>query len=241
MSNNPLPSSGPLSFSNINVELGRGSTATISIRTAEQGGYGTIRECKTPLPSGAPPASVSEWRGYNHNATASLAIDETVDGGTSCEDVCNQPVAGTGSLVAYAYTLGGSTNYYANFTCTQGLALGYYADMTRTNCYAVTAASPPLLTITACNVSTTTTTSTTLATGDCWQCVNSGGSTSNLIFWRSVDGVDQSGSLGPFASTNLCSLTDAFENPNVDVTCTKGSTCTEVCTTITCKFQCTYP
>jgi hypothetical protein len=161
MSNNPLPSSGPLSFSNINVELGRGSTATISIRTAEQGGYGTIRECKTPLPSGAPPASVSEWRGYNHNATASLAIDETVDGGTSCEDVCNQPVAGTGSLVAYAYTLGGSTNYYANFTCTQGLALGYYADMTRTNCYAVTAASPPLLTITACNVSTTSTTSTT--------------------------------------------------------------------------------
>ena len=80
-----LPLTGPLSFSQINVELGRASNATISLNTAEDGGYVAINQCADPKPSASNPATVSEWRGYNH-----LAIC------TSCFNITLNTMAGTG-------------------------------------------------------------------------------------------------------------------------------------------------
>lgn len=72
-----LPSSGPISMSQINTELGRSATSAISLDTAENGGYGAIKTCFDPYPSGSNPASMSEWRGYNHSIAC------TVNCGTS--------------------------------------------------------------------------------------------------------------------------------------------------------------
>ena len=70
-----LTGSGQLSFSQINIEIGRNSTASLSLRTAETDGYGEafcIRRCTTPYPSATGlSAAVSEWYGYNHLITAS--------------------------------------------------------------------------------------------------------------------------------------------------------------------------
>jgi hypothetical protein len=55
-------------MSDINVELGRSSTANISLDTAENGGYGAINTNSASRPSGTNPAAMSEWYGYNHNA-----------------------------------------------------------------------------------------------------------------------------------------------------------------------------
>lgn len=60
---------GSVSASAINTELGRSSTATISIDTAENGGYGAINANSPSRPSSSNPASFSEWRGYRHNFT----------------------------------------------------------------------------------------------------------------------------------------------------------------------------
>lgn len=60
---------GSVSASAINTELGRSSTATISIDTAENGGYGAINQNSPSRPSSSNPASFSEWQGYDHNFT----------------------------------------------------------------------------------------------------------------------------------------------------------------------------
>jgi hypothetical protein len=64
-----LPSSGSISMSQINTELGRSSTAAIALDTAENGGYATINVCSASRPSATNPATMSEWRGYNHTAS----------------------------------------------------------------------------------------------------------------------------------------------------------------------------
>ena len=64
-----LPFSGQISTSQINTELGRTSTSEISLDTAENGGYVTLNTNSCFLPDSANPASMSEWYGYDHNAT----------------------------------------------------------------------------------------------------------------------------------------------------------------------------
>jgi hypothetical protein len=79
-----LQSSGQLiRMSQINTELGRSSTATISLDTAENGGYGTINTCASPYPLAANPASMSEWYGYNHSAACGNSSYAMSDGGTA--------------------------------------------------------------------------------------------------------------------------------------------------------------
>ena len=73
--------SGSVSALGINLELGRSSNSTISIDTAENGGYGAINTCSPSYPSASNPASFSEWRNYNH--------------GTAC---CNAPSISAGNV-----------------------------------------------------------------------------------------------------------------------------------------------
>ena len=69
-----MPASGTISMSQINTELGRSSTATISLDTAENGGYATINTASSSRPNGSNPASMSEWYSYNHNASSGTTI-----------------------------------------------------------------------------------------------------------------------------------------------------------------------
>jgi len=63
-----LPSSGQISFSDINVELGRASNSTIGLRDAAIGNYAAINPNSNIRPSGIAPHSISEFRGYDHQA-----------------------------------------------------------------------------------------------------------------------------------------------------------------------------
>jgi len=65
-----LPSSGQIALSQINVEFGRSSTATIGMQEAETGVYGAINQNSTNRPNGIAPHSMDEWYGYNHTAAA---------------------------------------------------------------------------------------------------------------------------------------------------------------------------
>lgn len=65
-----IPSSGQIRAQTINFELGRTRTSTLSIDTAENGGYGVINTNSTSRPNAANPAAYSEWYGYDHDAGA---------------------------------------------------------------------------------------------------------------------------------------------------------------------------
>lgn len=62
-----IPSSGQLAASAINSELRRGSTSTLSIDTAENGGYTPLNTNSRSRPSAINPAAYSEWYGYDHS------------------------------------------------------------------------------------------------------------------------------------------------------------------------------
>ena len=69
-----LQSSGEIRMSQSNTELGRSSTAQISLDTAENGGYAVININSSSRPSASNPASMSEWYGYNHSAAPVRSI-----------------------------------------------------------------------------------------------------------------------------------------------------------------------
>lgn len=80
-----LTGSGLLRFSDINVELGRSSTALISLDSASNGSYATINTNSPNRPSGTNPDSVSEWYSYNHNATPCYSYQvRTISGMNDC-------------------------------------------------------------------------------------------------------------------------------------------------------------
>lgn len=72
-----LPTLGQLSMGDINVEINRSLDAHISLWDAERGFYATINTNSTSRPNGSKPATIGEWRGYNHDASASLTISPT--------------------------------------------------------------------------------------------------------------------------------------------------------------------
>jgi hypothetical protein len=153
MANNPLPSSGQISFADINIELGRNATASIGIDNAENGDYAPINRCGGTYPLATNPAAISEWYGYNHLAAATLLGDFDYSA-TSCAVACALTPAGSGLWVA-------SEIYYTTNICTVTAADGYYADISRTTCYYI--AGGNLQSTSACTTTTTTTTTTTAA------------------------------------------------------------------------------
>jgi hypothetical protein len=56
-----------ISLSQINVELGRSATSSISLDGAENGSYGAINTNSPSRPSGSNPASMYEWYEYDHS------------------------------------------------------------------------------------------------------------------------------------------------------------------------------
>lgn len=82
----PLADSGIIRMSQINTELGRSSTAFISLNTAEDGGYGAINQNSTSRPSSSNPATMGEWRGYNHSAAGAVCPAPTISLNSRCAD-----------------------------------------------------------------------------------------------------------------------------------------------------------
>lgn len=71
----PLPSSGPISASAINTELGRASTSPISLALAAGGSYAAINTNSASRPDASAPHGMGEWHGYDHSATPPASGD----------------------------------------------------------------------------------------------------------------------------------------------------------------------
>lgn len=116
-----------LSMGDINVELGRSRTATISLDAAENGSYGAINQASSSRPSASNPASISEWYGYNHNASSGpvLTYVYLYYGG-------NATAACSGTNAGYFYVNNGSFNaasqIYSNSSGTTAAPSNYYSD-----------------------------------------------------------------------------------------------------------------
>jgi hypothetical protein len=82
-----LQGSGQIKMSEINVELGRNSTDTISLDAAESGTYAAINTASPSYPSNARPASMSEWYSYDHSASVQSGNIST-DAAASSEEAC---------------------------------------------------------------------------------------------------------------------------------------------------------
>lgn len=77
-----------IAMSQINSELGRSSTAQISLDAAENGSYAAINTCSPSYPSSNNPAAMSEWRGYNHSFAC-----------------CNAPSISSNSVTSSSFTI----------------------------------------------------------------------------------------------------------------------------------------
>src|SRR6056300_555223 len=89
-----LPSSGQISFSDINTELGQSSDAELSLNDAVQGNVVAINTNSENIPDESPPHPISQWYGYDHSAGGGLT--EFNAGGPSAElfEACEARDAG---------------------------------------------------------------------------------------------------------------------------------------------------
>jgi len=83
-----LQSSGTIKMSEINTELGRSSTATISLDSAESGTYATINTASSSYPNDARPASMSEWYSYDHSAASGYSGNISDRSESSTNEAC---------------------------------------------------------------------------------------------------------------------------------------------------------
>ena len=137
-----LPSSGTLTMNAINSELGRSSNSQISLDTAENGGYGAINQNSRSRPNASNPAAMSEWYGYNHNATGVIRYFEMPEVGyagnsstalfwldEACRNSVNRPGRSWGATERLVETVGQSGNpFYSNSAGTTRPPAGYYAQ-----------------------------------------------------------------------------------------------------------------
>jgi hypothetical protein len=147
-----ITGSGQISFADINIELNRNATASLSLASASIGFYAPINKCASPFPNSTAPYAISEWYGYNHLAASTLLGDFDVSA-TSCATACDLTPAGSGLWSA-------SGAYYTTNICTVN-ANGYYAKVDKSVCYYIL--DGILQSSTTCTTTTTTTTTTTAA------------------------------------------------------------------------------
>ena len=88
-----LQSSGTIKMSEINTELGRTSTATISLDSAESGTYATINTASSSYPNNARPASMSEWYSYDHSAASGYSGNISERSNSDSNEACGLSVA----------------------------------------------------------------------------------------------------------------------------------------------------
>ena len=88
-----LQSSGTIKMSEINTELGRSSTATISLDSAESGTYATINTASSSYPNNARPASMSEWYSYDHSAASGYSGNISERSNSDSNEACGLSVA----------------------------------------------------------------------------------------------------------------------------------------------------
>jgi hypothetical protein len=119
-----LTGSGLLTFSNINVELGRNATASISIGTAAGGGYGAINKCGDNFPSADDPDTVSEWYSYNHTFAITPTYLDPGGGTGSADGACSSNVD-CSTAIYYKTSTG---KYFSNNICTSFHSSGYYVN-----------------------------------------------------------------------------------------------------------------
>lgn len=86
-----LPSSGQISFSDINTELGRDATVQISLADAETGLYAPINQNSPNRPNGIDPYAISEFYGYNNNALPGFPVTDGLLLGVDAGDATSYP------------------------------------------------------------------------------------------------------------------------------------------------------
>ena len=135
-----MPLSGEIAMNQINAELGRTSTAQISLDTAENGGYATINTNSRSYPNASNPAALTEWYGYNHRASPPATFTPLPEvgyaGSTSTtqfwlDQACRNSISSPGRYWGTTESLveSASTNQlYTNSTGTTFPPAGYYAQ-----------------------------------------------------------------------------------------------------------------
>ena len=125
-------------MSEINTELGRTSTATISLDSAENGTYATINTNSASYPSATNPASMSEWYGYDHSASGSSGYEGSIsrdaysESGETCALETGDTVYKKGSSSApdYGDQLYSNSSLSTNLSPAAGFSLWYkYIDV----------------------------------------------------------------------------------------------------------------
>jgi hypothetical protein len=147
-----LPTSGSISLSQINTELGRAGNTLISLDAAENGSYGAINQNSTVKPSSTNPAAMSEWRGYNHGCTA-VSVSPSSVTITQGQSVT---LTASGSS-SYSWNTGATT---ASITVSPSSTTNYTVTGTTTGCIATAV----IRTVTVNPAATTTTTTVCPAT-----------------------------------------------------------------------------
>lgn len=70
-----LQSSGTIKFSQLGAELNRDTSEPISMRDAASGAYEAINTASSSFPNSTTPHNISEWYGYDHNASSVTPSD----------------------------------------------------------------------------------------------------------------------------------------------------------------------
>ena len=141
-----------VSMSQINTELGRAAGTNISLDSAENGSYAAINSCSPSRPSSDNPASISEWRSYNHTfaccnapsigfvSATSTSVTISV-GYSNCTTMHFESSSNggatwgtnsTGCAASFTYSgLASSTSYYfrVRITCTSTGGYSGYSEV----------------------------------------------------------------------------------------------------------------
>lgn len=122
---------GSVSMSTINSELGRSSTAGISLDSAENGSYVCINQFSGARPSSSNPASMSEWKGYDHGYRPGASYTYGYDYYyTYCADSYGT-MAVVRAIVDYAYNVPNDPcygSYYSYYYYSYAYVSYYYYD-----------------------------------------------------------------------------------------------------------------